>query len=159
MHPSITKSTLFSQSSDILTLCAEGVAKLLLNGHLVSKRLLLHLILLWYNPTSQELTRLRGCLGTFFPMFAFSSKSVLIYSYIEELCCECIWLISTRQNQECVGEVVVPVMKTLFDCPAMSPLITVDVNNVAQFLTQLTNPEYLQCGNDDDEQSSVRLVV
>jgi condensin complex subunit 3 len=131
---SILSNLLDSDSSDVLTLCAEGVAKLLLNGHLVSKQLLSHLILLWYNPTSQELTRLRGCLGTFFPMYALSS----------------------RQNQKCVGEVVVPVMKTLFDCPAMSPLVTVDVNNVAQFLTQLTDPEYLQCGNDDsdDGQSS-----
>lgn len=44
------------------------------SGLLVSCRILSRLILLWYNPVTEEDVRLRHCLGVFFPMFAYASR-------------------------------------------------------------------------------------
>ena len=53
---------------------AEGLAKLLLNGRIISQKLLVRLLLLWYNPALQDEERLRSVLGTFFPTFAASDR-------------------------------------------------------------------------------------
>lgn len=60
--------------SELRTGAAEGLAKLMFSGRLVSSRLLSRLILLWYNPVTEEDLRLRHCLGVFFPMFAYASR-------------------------------------------------------------------------------------
>lgn len=62
------------QSSEIRTVCAEGFAKLLLAGRVVSPSLLTRLLLLWYNPVTEDDTRLRHCIGTFLPIYAFASR-------------------------------------------------------------------------------------
>ena len=63
-----------AQSSEIRTVCAEGFAKLLLAGRVVSPSLLTRLLLLWYNPVTEDDTRLRHCIGTFLPIYAFASR-------------------------------------------------------------------------------------
>lgn len=63
-----------AQSSEVRTLCAEGYAKLLLAGRVVSPSLLSRLLLLWYNPLTEDDTRLRHCIGTFLPVYAFASR-------------------------------------------------------------------------------------
>jgi len=62
------------QSSEIRTVCAEGFAKLLLAGRVVSPSLLTRLLLLWYNPVTEDDTKLRHCIGTFLPIYAFASR-------------------------------------------------------------------------------------
>ena len=62
------------QSSELRTCAAEGLSKLLLSGRVVSSKILSHLILLWYNPLSEDDTHLRDCLGTFFPLYALASR-------------------------------------------------------------------------------------
>jgi len=54
--------------------CAEGFAKLLLAGRVVSPSLLTRLLLLWYNPVTEDDTRLRHCIGIFLPIYAFASR-------------------------------------------------------------------------------------
>ena len=54
----------------------EGLAKLLLSGRMVSRRVLAKLILLWYNPVMQDEDRLRGTLGVFFQAFAAQGRYV-----------------------------------------------------------------------------------
>ena len=65
-----------SQSSELRTTAAEGFAKLLLIDRLTSPKLLSRLILLWYNPLTDDDNRLRHCLGTFFSLYAFGGQSV-----------------------------------------------------------------------------------
>lgn len=67
---------LLFQSSDLRTCAAEGLSKLLVSGRVVSSKILSHLILLWYNPLSEDNTHLRDCLGTFFPLYALASRFV-----------------------------------------------------------------------------------
>ncbi|KAJ7392425.1 hypothetical protein OS493_012088 [Desmophyllum pertusum] len=64
------------QSNDLRNVAAEGLAKLLLSGRVLSAKLFLRLLLLWYNPTTEDDVNLRHCLGVFFPVFAFASRYV-----------------------------------------------------------------------------------
>ncbi|KFP73836.1 Condensin complex subunit 3, partial [Apaloderma vittatum] len=63
-----------SEFSELRTEAAEGIAKLMFSGRLISAKLLSRLILLWYNPVTEEDTRLRHCLGVFFPLFAYANR-------------------------------------------------------------------------------------
>ncbi|CAN8208227.1 unnamed protein product [Coccothraustes coccothraustes] len=112
-----------SEYSDLRTEAAEGIAKLMLFKRLISAKLLSRLVLLWYNPTTEEDTRLRHCLGVFFPLFAYANRS----------------------NQECFEEVYLPTLQTLLNAPATSPLAEVDVSNVSELLVDLTRPSELKC--------------
>ncbi|KAM4049960.1 condensin complex subunit 3 [Anomaloglossus baeobatrachus] len=123
-----------SEIPEIRTETAEGLAKLMFSGRLISSKLLSRLVLLWYNPVTEEDTKLRHCLGVFFPIFAYSC----------------------RTNQDCFAESFLPTLQTLFNAPASSPLADVDVSNVAELLVDLTRPSGLkqQATNPPDYQIS-----
>uniref|UniRef100_A0A8C6XWV2 Non-SMC condensin I complex subunit G n=1 Tax=Naja naja TaxID=35670 RepID=A0A8C6XWV2_NAJNA len=110
-----------SEFSELRTEAAEGLVKLIFSGRLISAKLLSRLVLLWYNPVTEEDTRLRHALGVFFPLFAYSN----------------------RTNQECFEETFLPTLQILFNAPASSPLSEVDVANVAELLVDLTRPSGL----------------
>ncbi|KAI0235791.1 Condensin complex subunit 3 [Lamellibrachia satsuma] len=113
-----------SESSEVRCMVAEGLAKLMLCGRVVSSKLLSRLLLLWYNPITEDDALLRHCLGAFFPIYAFASVA----------------------NQEVVEEAFLPTLETLMNAPVTSPLSEVNINNVAQLLIQLTNScHLLQC--------------
>ncbi|PFX25708.1 condensin complex subunit 3-like [Stylophora pistillata] len=118
----ILTGILESESNDLRNVAAEGLAKLLLSGRVLSAKLFSRLLLLWYNPTTEDDVNLRHCLGVFFPVFAFAS----------------------RTNQELIEEAFLPTLKTLFSAPMSSPLASVNINNVAELLVDLTNAKYLE---------------
>ncbi|XP_069488007.1 condensin complex subunit 3 isoform X2 [Ambystoma mexicanum] len=122
-----------SEVSELRTEAAEGLAKLMFSGRLRSAKLLQRLILLWYNPVTEEDTRLRHCLGVFFPIYAYANRS----------------------NQEIFEEAFFPTLYTLFNAPASSPLADVDITNVAELFLDLTRPSGLvnQKGKSSDYQS------
>ncbi|XP_060004432.1 condensin complex subunit 3 isoform X1 [Lagenorhynchus albirostris] len=122
-----------SEVSELRTGAAEGLAKLMFSGLLVSSRILSRLVLLWYNPVTEEDVRLRHCLGVFFPMFAYAS----------------------RTNQECFEEAFLPTLQILANAPASSPLAEIDITNVAELLVDLTRPSGLnpQAKNSQDYQA------
>lgn len=111
-----------TESSLLRCAAGEGLAKLLLNGHIVSRKVLAKLLLLWYNPVIQDEDRLRAVLGIFFQ--AFSKR--------------------LRGNKEILCEVFVPVLRTIIHAPPSSPLSTVDPNNVVDLLVQLTTCKDVQ---------------
>nr|KAF6431918.1 non-SMC condensin I complex subunit G [Rousettus aegyptiacus] len=121
-----------SEVCELRTGAAEGLAKLMFCGRLASSRILSRLVLLWYNPVTEEDIRLRHCLGVFFPMFAYAS----------------------RTNQECFEEAFLPTLQTLASAPASSPLSEIDITNVAELLVDLTRPSGLnpQAKNSQDYQ-------
>ncbi|XP_028974039.2 condensin complex subunit 3 isoform X2 [Esox lucius] len=110
-----------SEVPELRTETAEGLAKLMYCGRISSAKLLSRLVLLWYNPVTEDDTRLRHCLGVFFQLYARESRS----------------------HQECVEECFVPTLRTLLNAPATSPLAEVDVTNVAELLVELTRPSAL----------------
>ncbi|XP_050194722.1 condensin complex subunit 3 [Myiozetetes cayanensis] len=121
-----------SEFSELRTVAAEGIAKLMFSGRLISAKLLSRLVLLWYNPVTEEDTLLRHCLGVFFPLFAYANRS----------------------NQECFEDAYLPTLQTLLNAPATSPLSEVDINNVSELLVDLTRPSglKLQSKNSQDYQ-------
>ncbi|XP_072719489.1 condensin complex subunit 3 isoform X1 [Ciconia boyciana] len=111
-----------SEFSELRTEAAEGIAKLMFSGRLISAKLLSRLVLLWYNPVTEEDIRLRHCLGVFFPLFAYANRS----------------------NQECFEEAYLPTLQTLLNAPATSPLAEIDISNVSELLVDLTRPSGLK---------------
>ena len=71
MYPSIM---IPSQSVVLRGVMAEGLSKLLLSGRVISHRLLVRLLLLWYNPILQEEDELREVLGTFFTTYSATDR-------------------------------------------------------------------------------------
>ncbi|XP_060687493.1 condensin complex subunit 3 [Hemiscyllium ocellatum] len=110
---------------DLRTVAAEGFAKLFFSGRLSSPKILSRLILLWYNPVTEEDTCLRHCLGVFFPLYAFMN----------------------RKNQECFQEAFLPTLRTLFYAPASSPLAEVNQHNVAELFVDLTRANAVNVQN------------
>ena len=51
--------------------------------------------------------------------------------------------LSCSTNQELVEEAFLPTLQTLFSAPVSSPLASVNINNVAELLVELTNSKYL----------------
>ncbi|XP_051475958.1 condensin complex subunit 3 [Apus apus] len=111
-----------SEFPELRTEAAEGIAKLMFSGRLISAKLLSRLVLLWYNPVTEDDTRLRHCLGVFFPLFAYANRS----------------------NQECFEEAYLPTLQTLLNAPVTSPLAEIDVSNVSELLVDLTRPSGLK---------------
>ncbi|XP_033976703.1 condensin complex subunit 3 isoform X1 [Trematomus bernacchii] len=110
-----------SEVSGLRTETAESLAKLMYTGRISSAKMFSRLVLLWYNPVTEDDTRLRHCLGVFFQLYARES----------------------RAHQEVVEEGFLPTVRTLMNAPATSPLAEVDVNNVVELLVELTRPSAL----------------
>uniref|UniRef100_A0A4W4FVM5 Nuclear condensin complex subunit 3 C-terminal domain-containing protein n=1 Tax=Electrophorus electricus TaxID=8005 RepID=A0A4W4FVM5_ELEEL len=110
-----------SEISELRTETAEGLAKLMYCGRIVSAKLFSRLVLLWYNPVTEDDQRLRHCLGVFLQLYARES----------------------RAHQECVEQSFLLSMRTLFNAPVTSPLSEIDTSNVAELFVELTRPSAL----------------
>ena len=71
---------------------------------------------------TEDDSKLRHILGTFFPLYASMS----------------------RANQDCIEEALLPTLRTLMNAPPTSPLIRVDIEDVGLFIIQLTREDFLQ---------------
>ncbi|XP_028390822.1 condensin complex subunit 3-like [Dendronephthya gigantea] len=109
------------ENTAIRNVAAEGFAKLLLSGRVHSPKLFSRLLLLWYNPMTEDDIYLRDCIGVFLTAFAN----------------EC------RAFEEQIEEAFMPTLRTLFIAPTSSPLAQVDVSNVAELLVHLTSDKNL----------------
>ena len=59
------------------------------------------------------------------------------------ICCcliEVLELLVYRSCRECLSEVYIPVMQMVFEAPPTSPLLEIDVGNMADFIIHLTRP-------------------
>ncbi|XP_047672085.1 condensin complex subunit 3 isoform X1 [Tachysurus fulvidraco] len=124
-----------SEICELRTETVECVCKLLYCGRMVSVKLLTRLILLWYNPLTEEDQRLRHCIGVFLQLYTHSN----------------------RTHQECVEESFIPTMRTLFNAPATSPLSEIDANNVAELFIELTRSSAQTQGASVHDSLAVRV--
>lgn len=122
-----------SEVADLRTEAAEGIAKLMYMGRIASPKFFSRLVLLWYNPVTEDDTRLRHCLGVFFQIYASES----------------------RAYQEVVEESFLTTVQTLLNAPASSPLAEVDINNVVELLVELTRPSTLLKPSSNTEEVCV----
>ncbi|XP_053712773.1 condensin complex subunit 3-like [Synchiropus splendidus] len=121
------------EASDLRTETAEALAKLMYTGRMSSAKMLSRLVLLWYNPVTEDDIRLRHCLGVFFQLYARES----------------------RVHQEVVEESFLPTLRTLMNAPATSPLAEVDVNNVVELFVELTRSSALMKPSTNTEGACV----
>uniref|UniRef100_A0A1I8HDL6 Cnd3 domain-containing protein n=1 Tax=Macrostomum lignano TaxID=282301 RepID=A0A1I8HDL6_9PLAT len=103
-------SQLDSELSIIRTICAEGLSRLLLFGHVNAPKLVSRLFLLWFNPDTSRDQRLHDCLSQFFPAYSFTKP----------------------EYQLAVAKSAVYSLHTLFKAPPNSRLFEVDHNHAAQ---------------------------
>lgn len=125
-----------SEFQQVRAVVSEGIGKLLFQGCVSSSNLLTQLILLWYNPVTEDDSHLRHFLGVFLPAFASSKKC----------------------NQEQFEEAFLPTLSALFEAPYSSPLAQIDQYNVAKFMLELTNP-YLIPNQKQDVTIHDRLSI
>lgn len=122
-----------SEVADLRTEAAEGIAKLMYTGRLASAKMFSRLVLLWYNPVTEDDTRLRHCLGVFFQLYARES----------------------RAHQEVIEESFLQTVRTLLNAPVTSPLAEVDINNVLELFVELTRPNTLMKPSTNAEEVCV----
>jgi condensin complex subunit 3 len=108
---------LSNSDTDMRTMATEGVAKLMLSNRVNDPKLLSRLLILFYNPTTAEDTRLRQCLSIFFQAYAFSSPH-------HRLCLEACFL---------------PTLRVCVHAPKTSPLRQIHISDLAEYVLNLTN--------------------
>ncbi|EDQ91232.1 uncharacterized protein MONBRDRAFT_31472 [Monosiga brevicollis MX1] len=124
----ILERYLESDNDDLKTVAVQGFAKLLLSNRLSSVQIVSRLTLLYFNPTTEDLTDLRQCLSVFFPAYAFSS----------------------RAHQDDIRESMLPTLRIVFRAPADSPMASVKPSTVADMLMYLTQAERAGLGVHGD---------
>lgn len=110
---------------NIRTAASQGLSRLLFLRRIrPTPKLLSQLLIVYHNPITEDDELLRQCLSLFFP--AFSAASSL--------------------NRVLLEDAFKPTCQLLFDAPESSPLVTVNIVQVAQFILHLTNPSPAPAG-------------
>lgn len=123
------------------------MCKLLLSRRILSEKLLAKLLVLWYNPVTQEETNLRSILGLFFPSFAALDR-LATPTFITLRAREGVGRGTTirrsihvcRSSRLSLSEVYLPVMRMVLEAPPSSPLASISTSNLSDFVIQLTRP-------------------
>jgi len=69
----VLNSFLNATNEDLLTTAVEGLAKLFVTDVFDSPKIISKMLLLFFDPATEEMVRLRQCLSVFFPLFASQS--------------------------------------------------------------------------------------
>ncbi|CAH8622248.1 unnamed protein product [Heterobilharzia americana] len=120
-------SILEKEDEGLHSAAALGLAKLLIHNRIVSSHILSLLLLLWFNPTSEDSPQLRRGLASFFSDYA----------------CPNGMGIDAFEHQSALADAVLPTLTTLIRAPACSPLSEVDAQDVASLLARLTDTTFL----------------
>lgn len=118
---SVMTALLDHEDSDVYTVAAEGFCRLYMTGHILSAKLFSKLLIMYYSPLTENDIKLKACLSTFLPNFAFF-RSI---------------------NQLCVEESFMITLKCLINAPADNYLSEIDLIKVVDILFHLTNPKNL----------------
>jgi condensin complex subunit 3 len=109
------------EDEDIQTVAVESFCKLYMTGHIVSAKLFSKLLIMYYSPLFEQNVRLKSCLASFLPQFAFFRAS----------------------NQVCVEESFLITVKCLINATPDSQFGEIDLIKVTENLYHLTNPKNL----------------
>ncbi|CAK9099602.1 Condensin complex subunit 3 (Chromosome-associated protein G) (Condensin subunit CAP-G) (hCAP-G) (Melanoma antigen NY-MEL-3) (Non-SMC condensin I complex subunit G) (XCAP-G homolog), partial [Durusdinium trenchii] len=104
-----------SDEASLRLVAAEGFAKLAVVGRLVDVRILQCLVVLYFHPSSESDVRLRQCLAVCFPTLAQHTQS----------------------GRQAIQEMAEPLLSTLLQPPADSPLEEVPVEPMLQYMLSL----------------------
>ncbi|GAA27251.2 condensin complex subunit 3 [Clonorchis sinensis] len=117
-----------NEDDDLRTTSALGLAKLLIYDRFVSSQVLSQLILLWFNPISEDRPAIRRGLACFFTDYACGNTANSNGSGA-----------SHDIHQAALTDAVLPTLSSLIRAPASSPLSEVEPADVAALLAHLTD--------------------
>jgi len=101
---------------EMRTIAIEGMAKLLFTRRVVGTRSMLsRLLIAFHNPSTEDDARMQQCLSVFFNAFAMLNTD----------------------NRQTLENAMIPTLKVFEEAPGNSPLSTVDIVKVGQFILQL----------------------
>ncbi|XP_039258704.2 condensin complex subunit 3-like [Styela clava] len=115
--------------ADIRHAAASGLAMILVSGRIVSPAIFSRLVLLWYNPTTQDEFNTLNKISCFLDFYPYMCKA----------------------THNCLEEAFLPTLRTLFEAPNSSPLASVNIQNVAELLVHLTKPSLIKSLHRDKD--------
>ena len=117
----MSDSLVLIQQAEFRNVAAEGLSKLLYIDRIASSRLLSRLILLWYNPLTNENAFLKNFLGQFLMAYAIRDAG----------------------HQQQIGDAFLPSLRAVMHAPRGSPLSDIDHSNLLSLFLQLTHTKRL----------------
>lgn len=124
-----------SEDDDLQTTSALGLAKLLIYDRLVSSQVLSQLLLLWFNPITEDRPAIRRGLACFFTDYACGSPVQAVNTNRNRNSSK----LGNFSHQAALAESVLPTLIALIRAPASSPLSEVEPADVAGLLARLTD--------------------
>lgn len=116
------------------TTSALSLAKLLIYDRVSNSQILSRLLLLWFNPISEDRPAIRRGLACFFADYACGNTASAKGSGRGNF-----------EHQASLADAVLPTLTTLLRAPASSPLAEIEAFDVASLLSRLTDTSHLGC--------------
>nr|CAB3264222.1 condensin complex subunit 3 [Phallusia mammillata] len=98
------------------------LSRVLVSHRILSPTVFSRLILLWYNPATQDDPEVVHAISDFLNTFPYMSK----------------------EAHGCVEAAFLPIIRVLFNAPHTSPLASVNIENVTELLITITQPSVIQ---------------
>nr|XP_002127415.1 condensin complex subunit 3 isoform X2 [Ciona intestinalis] len=110
------------EESEVREASACLLTRVLISHRILSSVVVSRLILLWYNPSTSEETKLLQHVNAFLDAFPYMSKAA----------------------HDCIEFAFLPTLRIFFNAPPSSPYASVDINNVSAFLVCITRPSIIE---------------
>ncbi|CAD6226878.1 GSCOCG00005958001-RA-CDS [Cotesia congregata] len=135
----ITIMTALCDNSDesIRTIATEGLSKLLLHQRLSSVNLVVRFLIMLFNPANEGSTELNGTLKTFFKYYPTVVPN----------------------SQEVLERAFMPTLRMICRAPNGSPLMAIELENVAAFILQLTDCTLVKSRSDYTVHNNLAVVI
>lgn len=127
----LLKKFLHDEDIEFQTIAVEGFTKLLFNNVIKDPSIFNDIVLLFFDPSSEDAIVMRQCLSLFFPVYSFSSY----------------------QNQLFIQSQFIPIVRSILYAPTSSSIRKIQLATVAQFLVYLTNTNNLQKKTENSRES------
>ncbi|TPP65756.1 Condensin complex subunit 3 [Fasciola gigantica] len=128
-----------SEDDDLQTSSALGLAKLLIYDRLMSSQVLSQLLLLWFNPITEDRPAIRRGLACFFTDYACGNP---VHATVDSTSNSP--RTGNYAHQAALANSVLPTLIALIRAPASSPLSEVEPADVAGLLARLTDATHWQ---------------
>ncbi|THD23620.1 Condensin complex subunit 3 [Fasciola hepatica] len=128
-----------SEDDDLQTSSALGLAKLLIYDRLISSQVLSQLLLLWFNPITEDRPAIRRGLACFFTDYACGNP---VHATVDTTSNSP--RTGNYAHQAALANSVLPTLIALIRAPASSPLSEVEPADVAGLLARLTDATHWQ---------------
>ncbi|XP_057338710.1 condensin complex subunit 3 [Microplitis mediator] len=134
----ITIITALCDNTDdsIRTIATEGLCKLLLAQRLSSVNLVSRLVIMLFNPANEGATQLLNTLRTFFSLYP-----------------------NVENSQDVLERTFMPTLRTISHAPNESPLLAIELENVAGFILQIIDCARSRIAKDHSAHNNLAVAI